>query len=161
MIGARRYSLRCAPLMALITFLLCACGDDERLGSALLVTIFGATEAFLSVSEVSAGGVKAGEPTTAGVNLQRVVISLCTVDRKRFLSSPAVDVRVVRRDGSAVETRVERLACRLSKQPGMVEELHLRLEGTGQVNWDFGVSPGVMTYCQLPNTGIPCPVDTL
>src|SRR5688572_19514836 len=138
-----------------------ACGSEERTGSQLTVTLLGSAVAFSRASIIEVQETRAGPPTSAPAGEMQMNFTLCTNDRKRFLTATTVTVRVVTLEGQSSKTDVQRIACRLSENPGPAEHMAIRLQDDGTINSRFGEARGVETYCYPPNSAPPCPVDTL
>lgn len=158
-------------LLLVAAFAVGACASDgvsggpppdpagNRTGYQVVVNIQGKAAAF-SGTTVEVGGKRAPAPTTAGEGDLQIETTLCTANRQKFLGATNFTIAVTRADGMKIDNVVERLACRLSRDPGVVERIFVLLREDGHVDARFGSGDArVFAACEPPNRPGLCPRD--
>jgi hypothetical protein len=144
-----------------------ACGNSEgqphyvggdRAGYQVWVSIQGKPQAFSGTQIEVSGRIAPGATTAAKGNL-RVDMMVCTANRQRFLTTAKLPIRVTKANGTVVESIVERVACRLSKDPGVTEYIYVNLGEDGRIDANFTFGTVVFTSCASPNRLGLCPRD--
>lgn len=153
--------VRMAAIMLASGFLL-GCGSRSAASSEaglVIVNIRGKAEAFenrtIFVQHVEAGkaGLTGDDEYPFGVS-----VGVCSRD-KEILHGPPIRIRVFEAGTLLAESVLELEACRLSEDPGNIDESSLILELDGRVITALGEDPRISSTCmEMP---VVCDADSL
>lgn len=148
-LDAARALLILAPVVAMV-----GCSNEVE-GYHLQVFVAGPLSAFEN-TKLSIFGRNASNPRPAGGGTVQVSLTACTTSKERFFESTSFVLRVERASGFVREEVIDRVACRLSSEPGPLEMTYVRLDDDGRIFAMFGQDPQVYTTCPKPNRQPAC-----